>query len=166
MSSGSASQLPSQSPSQHQHSHFRSKTLTALLACVGGSLGLHRFYLYGKRDIFGWLHLLATLAGLCGIALLIASHRDSLLGWILVAPGDVSLMAGFLAALVYGLRPDQKWDEQFNPGSARKSDSGWSVVLLVIASLFIGASVLMGGLALGFQTYFEHQPGIFTSLSE
>jgi len=36
----------------------------------------------------------------------------------------------------------------------------------VILSLFIGASVLMGGLALCFQTYFEHQAGISTSLSQ
>ena len=48
--------------------------------------------------------------------LLIASQRDSLLGWILVIPGDITLLTGFLAAIVYGLRPDQKWDAQFNAG--------------------------------------------------
>jgi TM2 domain-containing membrane protein YozV len=162
MSSASAS--PAQL--QRRSGHFRSKTLTALLACVGGSFGLHRFYLYGKRDVFGWLHVLAALVGLTGLALLIASQRDSLLGWILVIPGDITLLTGFLAAIVYGLRPDQKWDAQFNAGAAERSRSGWTVVLLVIASLFIGACVLMGGLALCFQTYFEHQPGISTSMSQ
>lgn len=143
---------------------FKSKTLTALLACVGGSLGLHRFYLYGKRDLFGWLHLLGGLLGLAGLVLLTASQLGSLLGWVLVLPGDISLLAGFLSALVYGLRPDDKWNAQFNPGGT-PSRSGWIVVLIVILSLFVGASVLMGGLALCFQTYFEHQAGITTSLS-
>jgi len=145
---------------------FKSKTLTALLACVGGSLGLHRFYLYGKRDLFGWLHLLGGLLGLAGLVLLTGSQLNSLTGWLLAGIGDISLLAGFLAAIVYGLRPDEKWNAQFNPGGGMVSDSGWIVVLIVILSLFVGACVLMGGLAFGFQTYFEHQAGISTSLSQ
>jgi len=144
---------------------FKSKTLTTLLACVGGLLGLHRFYLYGKRDPYGWLHLLGGALGLAGLVVLTGSQLASLTGWLLVLPGDVSLLAGFLAAIVYGLRPDDKWNAQFNATSPIKSRSGWIAVLLVIASLFIGACVLMGGLALGFQTYFEHQAGLSGSLS-
>lgn len=147
-------------------SPFKSKTLTALLAFLTGSLGLHRFYLYGKRDCWGWLHLVGGLLGLAGLMLLTASQLDSLLGWILVVPGDISLLAGFLAAIVYGLRPDEKWNAQFNSGRETQTRSGWIVVFIVILSLFIGASVLMGGLALCFQTYFEHQAGISTSLSQ
>jgi len=145
---------------------FKSKTLTALLAFLAGWLGLHRFYLYGKKDYLGWLHLLGGLLGLAGLMLLTASQLDSLLGWILALPGDISLLAGFLGAIVYGLRPDDKWNAQFNAGRTKQSRSGWTVVLIVILSLFIGASVLMGGLALCFQTYFEHQAGISTSLSQ
>ncbi len=142
---------------------FKSKTLTTLLACVGGVLGLHRFYLYGKRDPFGWLHLLGAALGLAGLVILTGSQLASLAGWLLVLPGDISLLSGFLAALVYGLRPDDRWNAQFNSTSPIKSRSGWIAVLLVIASLFIGACVLMGGLALAFQTYFEHQAGLSTS---
>ena len=121
MSSGRATPI---STPQSTGGPFRSKTLTALLACLGGAFGLHRFYLYGKRDLFGWLHLCAALAGLAGLSLLMASQRGSLLGWVLVVPGDISLLAGFLTAIVYGLRPDEKWDAQFNAGTARRSARG------------------------------------------
>ena len=34
---------------------------TAGLAFLLGSLGAHRFYLYGARDAFGWAHVVGTL---------------------------------------------------------------------------------------------------------
>lgn len=136
---------------------FRSKTLTAALAFLFGSLGFHRFYLYGLRDIAGWAHLLGTLLGIPGGMLLVATQRGSLVGWALAVPGAASLLAAFLAAIVYGLRPDAKWDAQFNAGSEAQSRSGWTVIFIVIFSLLIGAFLLMTGLALTFQTYFEAQ---------
>jgi TM2 domain-containing membrane protein YozV len=147
-------------------SGFRSKTLTAALAFLLGSLGAHRFYLYDSRDAFGWAHIAGTLAGIPGVLLLVASSRMSAVGWLLAIPGAVSLLVGFLAAIVYGLRPDQKWDAQFNAKSGKRSDSGWAVVFIVIFSLFIGAMLLMVGLALAFQTYFESQIGTTKSLSQ
>ncbi|MFP3648044.1 NINE protein, partial [Paraburkholderia sp. SIMBA_054] len=33
--------------------YFRSKTITAALAFFLGTLGAHRFYRYGPRDLFG-----------------------------------------------------------------------------------------------------------------
>ncbi|QQC63910.1 NINE protein [Paraburkholderia ginsengisoli] len=145
---------------------FRSKTLTAALAFLLGSLGAHRFYLYGKRDIFGWAHLLGTLIGIPGVMLLVASERASILGWVLAFFGAVSLLAAFLAAIVYGLRPDQRWDAQFNAQTQRKSRSGWTVVFVVIFSLLIGAFLLMTGLALSFQTYFESQVEAAKAISQ
>jgi hypothetical protein len=62
---------------------FRSKTLTAALAFLVGSLGAHRFYLFGKRDPYGWAHVLGTLMGIPGVMLLVASERASILGWML-----------------------------------------------------------------------------------
>ena len=147
-------------------SRFRSKTLTALLAFLFGTLGAHRFYLYGWRDLFGWAHVIGTTLGIPGVFLLIASERTSALGWVLAVPGAVSLLAAFLAAIVYGLRPDQKWDAQFNAGQTSRSRSGWGVIFVVIFSLFIGALLLMSGLAVTFQTYFESQGGLNTSLSQ
>ena len=34
---------------------YKSKTLATWIALIGGSLGLHRFYLHGFRDPWGWL---------------------------------------------------------------------------------------------------------------
>ncbi|MBL3926471.1 NINE protein, partial [Bacteroides thetaiotaomicron] len=79
----------------------------AALAFLLGSLGAHRFYLYGFRDVYGWAHLLATIVGIPGFLLLAASQRTAGLGWWLAVPGAISLLAAFLAALVYGLRPDE-----------------------------------------------------------
>ncbi|RYE78204.1 MAG: NINE protein, partial [Oxalobacteraceae bacterium] len=31
----------------------KNKTLATLLALLFGSIGLHRFYLYGRRDLWG-----------------------------------------------------------------------------------------------------------------
>lgn len=148
------------------HPYFRSKTLTAALAFLLGSIGAHRFYLYGWRDIFGWAHLVATALGIPGVLLLIASERTSMLGWGFAFPGAVSLLAAFLAAIVYGLRPDQKWDAQFNAQTDKHSNSGWTVVFIVIFSLLIGAFLLMSGLALTFQTYFESQVEAAKTLSQ
>jgi TM2 domain-containing membrane protein YozV len=146
--------------------HFRSKTITAALAFFLGSLGAHRFYLYGKRDIYGWAHLLATLIGIPGVMLLVASERSSMLGWVLAFSGAVSVLSAFLAAIVYGLRPDEKWDAQFNAHTQRKSRSGWTVIFIVIFSLLIGAFLLMTGLALSFQTYFESQVEAAKAISQ
>lgn len=148
-------QVMSSSPSTPPR--FRSKTLTALLAFLFGSLGAHRFYLYGWKDLAGWAHVLATIIGTPGFLLLAATQRTATLGWGLALPGAISLLAAFLAALVYGLRADDKWDSQFNAGTGRHSRSGWGVVFIVIFSLLIGAFLLMTGLALAFQTYFEAQ---------
>jgi TM2 domain-containing membrane protein YozV len=145
---------------------FRSKTLTAALAFFFGTLGAHRFYLYGLRDIYGWAHLLGTLIGIPGFLLLAATERASMLGWVLVFPGAVSLLAAFLAAMVYGLRPDEKWDAQFNAQTGKQSNSGWTVIFVVIFSLLIGAFLLMTGLALSFQTYFEGQVQAAKELSQ
>lgn len=136
---------------------FRSKTLTAALAFFVGSLGAHRFYLYGPRDVYGWAHLIGMLLGIPGVLLLVASGRTSAFGWVLAFAGAVSLLAAFLAAIVYGLRPDAKWDAQFNPRAQQSSRSGWAVIFVVIFSLLIGATLLMAGLAISFQTYFEGQ---------
>ena len=149
--------FPAMSSSTLPSRRFRSKTLTAALAFLFGSLGAHRFYLYGWRDVYGWAHLLATIVGIPGFMLLVASERTASLGWWLAVPGSISLLAAFLAAMVYGLRADEKWDAQFNTDTGKHSQSGWTVIFVVIFSLLIGAFLLMTALALSFQTYFEAQ---------
>lgn len=148
------------------HSRFRSKTVTAALAFFFGTLGAHRFYLYGARDVWGWAHIVGTIIGIPGFLLLAATERASITGWVLAFPGAVSILAAFLAAIVYGLRPDEKWDAQFNAQAGRHSESGWTVVFVVIFSLLIGAFLLMTGLALSFQTYFESQVEAAKAISQ
>jgi TM2 domain-containing membrane protein YozV len=153
-------------PNENNPVRFRSKTLTAALAFLLGSLGAHRFYLYGPRDFWGWAHLLGTLIGIPGVLLLVATERASIPGWVLAVIGAVSVLSAFLAAMVYGLRPDEKWDAQFNAQTGRRSRSGWTVIFIVILSLLIGAFLLMTGLALSFQTYFESQVEAAKALSQ
>ena len=45
---------------------MKNKTLATWLAFVGGPLGLHRFYLFGRRDYLGWILPWITLIGLYG----------------------------------------------------------------------------------------------------
>ena len=45
----------------------RAKTAATWLALIGGTVGLHRFYLHGRRDLLGWLHPWPSLAGLYGV---------------------------------------------------------------------------------------------------
>ncbi len=143
----------------------KSKLLTVALAFVAGGLGAHRFYLGGLRDTFGWLHLLATLAGTIGVASLVTGAGSTPLNWTFAIAGGASVISAFLAAIVYGLRPDDKWDARFNT-HGKPTRSGWPVVILVILSLLIGTGLLMAGLAISFQTFFESQVEAARALSQ
>jgi TM2 domain-containing membrane protein YozV len=96
---------------------FHHKFAATLLAALGGTFGLHRFYLGGPRHVLPWLYVAFS--------------------WTFVP-----MFAGFIEALVFALTPDEKWDARWNPGSARTSDSGWPVVLLAVLTFF-GAMVLL-----------------------
>lgn len=148
-----------------QPSRGKSKLLTVALAFLLGSLGAHRFYLGGLRDKFGWIHCVATLAGALGIASLVLGTGSTALNWTFAVAGGASVISAFLGAIVYGLRPDDKWDARFNP-HGEPTRSGWPVVILVILSLLIGTGLLMAGLAISFQTFFESQVEAARALSQ
>lgn len=163
--------MPSASHATHTHgpiaqrSRGKSKLLTVALAFLFGSLGAHRFYLGGLRDKFGWIHCVATLAGALGIASLVLGTGSTALNWTFAVAGGASVISAFLGAIVYGLRPDDKWDARFNP-HGEPTRSGWPVVILVILSLLIGTGLLMAGLAISFQTFFESQVEAARALSQ
>jgi TM2 domain-containing membrane protein YozV len=117
----------------------KNKTLATLLALVLGGLGVHRFYMKSSTDRLGLAHLCSVpLAGLVyGIG------RGPNIFWVLL-PLLVSWCVGFIEALVIGLTPDEKWDAAHNPGSGKQSDTGWPVVLLLVATMVIGATVVIG----------------------
>jgi hypothetical protein len=127
------------------------------LGLLAPGTGLNVFYLKGLLNIWAWLHMLGLFCGILGCKLLGASEMSSALGWVLAAYGFISLMASWLTTIVFGLRPDEKWDAQFNSNSLQKSESGWLVILCVILSLMIGAAFMMVGLAIAFEQHFISQ---------
>lgn len=134
----------------------RSKSLATWLAVVGGTLGLHRLYLYGWRDLPGWLHWLPTLLGLAGVQRMRAFGQDDRVAWVLIPLLGLMISIAMLTAIVYGLTPDDKWAARHNPGRPPQP-TGWTPVLGVIVALLLGASVLMGTVAFGIQHFFEWQ---------
>lgn len=105
----------------------KNKTLATLLAAVFGAIGAHRFYLYGSKDKWAWLHVLLF---------------------------PLAIFAGFLEALVIGLTPDEKWDVQHNAHSGRQSSSGWPLAVLLVLTFAVGATALIAALARGFDLLF------------
>ena len=59
----------------------------------------------------------------------------------------LSVFAGFIAALSIGLTLDDKWDAAHNQASGQKSNSGWTVILTVIVTFFIGTTLLIAAIA-------------------
>lgn len=124
-----------------QTSH-KNKTVATLLAAVLGGAGIHRFYLRGLADRWGWLHAAALPA--CGIAMAAAPGANPYF-WYL--PLTLSMLAAFLEALVLGLMPDEKWDAAYNPASGRQSASRWPLAIVLVATVMVGAGVLIAALA-------------------
>ncbi|MDB5998685.1 MAG: transrane protein [Rhizobacter sp.] len=135
---------------------YKSKTIATWIALVGGGLGLHRFYLHGLKDRWGWLCLIPTALGLWGVERVQAFGQDDQMAWILVPLLGLILAATMLTAIVYGLMPDEKWNARYNPDGP-DHHSGWATVFGVAVALFIGAGVLMATLAFSGQRYFEYQ---------
>jgi hypothetical protein len=136
---------------------YRSKTLATWVAFLGGSLGLHRFYLHGLKDFWGWLFPLPTLLGVWGIQRVRDFGQDDMTAWLLMPLLGLTVAASMLAAVIYGLTPDEKWAQRFNPGRSDLPASGWGAVIGVIAALMIGAGVLMATIAFSAQRYFEYE---------
>ena len=135
---------------------YKSKTLATWLALIGGGLGLHRFYLHGLRDVWGWLWWLPSLLGAYGVERVFKFGQDDQLSWLLIPLLGLALSAAMLCGIVYGLTPDEQWNARFNP-QGRAHQTGWAVVIGVVISLLVGATVLMSTIAFSGQRYFEHQ---------
>ena len=136
--------------------HYRSKTLATWIAVIGGSLGLHRFYLFGFRDALGWLHPWPTLLGLYGVRRVLDLGQDDRLSWLLIPLLGLMIAQAMLMAILYGLTSDEKWDARHNPASAVHA-TRWAPVVGAIAALMLGAGVLMATIAFSGQRFFEWQ---------
>lgn len=136
---------------------YKSKTLATWIALVGGSLGLHRFYLAGIRDVWGWLYPVPTLIGLYGLQRMRDLGQDDQLAWVLIPLLGIAVAAAMLSAIVYGLTSDERWWQARNPQAAAPARSGWLAIIGVVLALLIGATVLMATIAFSGQRYFEHE---------
>jgi len=134
----------------------KSKAMATWIALLGGAFGLHRFYLHGPRDVWGWLHPLPTLLGLYGVQRVQQFGQDDRWSWALIPLLGLALAASMLMAIVYALTPDETWNVRYNP-VGRASRSGWAVVIGAALALLIGAGVLMATIAFGGQRFFEYQ---------
>ena len=134
----------------------RSKSLATWLAIFGGTLGLHRFYLHGSNDRWAWAHPWPTLAGLYGVRRMLELGQDDRLAWALIPLLGLMIAGTMLAAIVYGLTPDEKWNARFGAGAPKRS-TGWGPVIGVIVALLVGGGVLMATIAFAGQRYFEMQ---------
>ena len=137
----------------------KSKLIFCLLGLFFPGTGLNCFYLQGVKSFWGWTQFFALFGGFVGWGLLKDAHFISGLGWVLLTFGFIAIEASWLTTITFGLRPDEKWDAQFNPGIAEheRSQSGWLVVLTVIFSLVLGAGVMMTFLAIAFEQFFISQ---------
>jgi hypothetical protein len=138
----------------------KSKTVATWAALLGGAWGLHRFYLFGLRDKLGWLLFIPTLLGLYGLHRVDALGQDDQLAWLLVPVLGFTIAATMLQGIVYGLTDDAIWHQRHNPAWVGHPDaprSGWPVVIGVVLSLLIGATVLMATIAFSGQRFFEYQ---------
>jgi len=119
----------------------KNKTVATLLALLLGGFGIHRFYLKPGADRIGLLHLccLPVMGILYGA---VKPHP-----FYMVLPLLVSYIAGFVEALVIGLTPDEKWDAQYNARSGRQSRSNWVLVLLLVVTMLVATTVLIGTIA-------------------
>ena len=148
---------PSSPSSASPGGHHKSKTLATWIALIGGSLGLHRFYLRGLGDPWGWLYPLPTGLGLLGLQRLRDFGQDDLLSWALIPLLGITIVASMFSAILYGLTPDERWHARHNPRAAAPESSGWGAVIGVVLALLIGAGVLMATIAFSGQRYFEYQ---------
>ncbi|MGE4338558.1 MAG: NINE protein [Pigmentiphaga sp.] len=116
---------------------FRHKTVAAVLSFFLGWAGAHWWYL-GRR--LPWLPLLASVV-ILGFAFWRDTPLTSQLGtyYLFLIP----LVAGFTEAMVFCLIDDRRFDARYNPGHTRQSNNGWLAVLLAIAFLLAGMSVIV-----------------------
>ncbi len=139
---------------------MKNKTIASWLALFGGPFGLHRFYLYGWRDIVGWILPLPSILGILGILRIRNLGVDDQLSWLLIPLLGFTIAGCALTAIVYGLTSAEKWQNRFNFGAdplARAGNTNWMTIFALVLAMLFGTTSLMSSLAYSFQHYFEYQ---------
>ena len=139
---------------------MKNKTLATWLTFFGGPLGLHRFYLRGFGDLWGWLLPLPTALGLYGIERVMQFGQDDQMSWWLIPLLGFNIAANGLNAIVYGLMSREKWNARYNPQAPAEHPAGgtsWLTIGGVALALLLGTAILMSSIVFSFQRYFEYQ---------
>lgn len=139
---------------------MKKKTLATWLAFWAGPLGLHRFYLYGFKDMLAWLLPIPTALGLYGLERVQQFGLDDTLSWVLIPLLGFTLAGCAMNAILYGLMPPEKWNAKFNPQADPLAPAGrtqWATIIGIVTALLLGTTVLMASLVFSFQRYFEYQ---------
>lgn len=121
----------------------KSKALASLCSALAGALGVHRFYLYGRRDAAGWAYVAASSVYL---GLFAASSQAGSPAIDVAALFPLPAFVAAVEALTIGLTDDGQWDRQHNGGSARRTRSRWPLALLLVltfAATFTGLVAAM-----------------------
>lgn len=139
---------------------MKNKTFATWLTLIGGPLGLHRFYLFGVKDLIGWVLPWITLTGAYGVERVQEFGLDDFLSWWLLPLFGFTAAACALNAIVFGLMSCEAWNLRFNPESSPEHSAGqtnWLTIGAIVLSLLIGSTVLLSSFAYSFQRYFEYQ---------
>ena len=122
-------------------------------------MGLHRFYLRGFGDLWGWLLPVPTALGLYGIERGMQFGQDDQMSWWLMPLLGFNIAANGLNAIVYGLMSQEKWNRLYNPGApdASAGRTTWLTIGGVAVALLVGTTILMSSIVFSFQRYFEYQ---------
>ena len=137
----------------------KNKTVAACLAFILGQFGMHRFYLFGMRDRWAWLHPVLAAVGWWGVYRVEQFGQDDQIAWLLIPWLGFTLAATAITAIYYGLTPTEKWNAQYNPGlpDTTAGNTNWLTIGAVVFALLFGAITLMSSIAFSFQRYFEYQ---------
>ncbi len=139
---------------------MKSKTVAVWLTLILGPSGLHRWYLYRRYGVLGWLSSALTSIGLAGVYRAREFGLDDRLSWLLMPWLGFSIAGCSLLAIHFGLMETQQWNARFNPKVAQSHPVGetrWATVFGLAAALFIGATALLASIAFAFQRFFELQ---------
>ena len=139
---------------------MKNKTIATWLAILAGPFGLHRFYLHGWRDLYGWALPWPSLLGILGVLRIRQFGVDDQLSWLLIPLLGFTIAGCALSAIVYGLTPAEKWQGRFNPTADSRSNAGntnWLTICALVVAMLVGTTALMSSLAFSFQHYFEYQ---------
>ena len=119
-------------------SKFKKKNYAILFAISFGFIGLHRFYLYGLKDVWGWSHIASVL-----ISILLKISFPSLTILLTFSPLLLLLFFSYFEIFKIGLMTDEKWDSKHNLEYNKKTLSNWQIPFVLVITLFISVTLFL-----------------------